>query len=92
MPIRRPDYDELIARREAEHRRATSDTFRDLAKTSLQMVGWVLAGWTFIAFSVHTTNEIVGRILWWTGLAVWIPGVLFALLAAYRRGERRGDW
>jgi hypothetical protein len=31
-------------------------------------------------------------VLWWTGLGVWIPGVLFSLLAAYRRGEKRGDW
>lgn len=92
MAIHRPDYEALIEQREAEHRRAGRDTFRDLAKTSVQMVCWLLAGWTFIAFSVHTTNMIVGKILWWTGLAVWIPGVLFSLLAAYRRGEKRGDW
>lgn len=92
MAIRRPDYDALIERREAEHKRAAGDTFRDLAKTCVQMVCWVLAGWTFIGFSVHTTNEIVGRILWWTGLGVWISGVLYSLLAAYRRGEQRGDW
>jgi hypothetical protein len=29
---------------------------------------------------------------WWAGHAVWIGGVAGALLAAYRRGERRGDW
>jgi fatty acid desaturase len=92
VAIPRPDYDALIERCEAEHKRAAGDTFRDLAKTCVQMVCWVLAGWTFIGFSVHTTNEIVGRILWWTGLGVWISGVLYSLLAAYRRGEQRGDW
>lgn len=92
MPIPKSDYEALIEKREAEHHRASGDTFRDLAKTCVQMVFWVLTGWTFIGFSVHTTNEIVGRVLWWTGLAVWIPGVLFSLLAAYRRGEKRGDW
>ena len=92
MPTPRRDYEELIQRREAEHHRATSDTFRDLAKSCMQMVCWVLVGWIFIGFAVHTTNEIVGRILWWTGIGLWIPGVLFSLLAAYRRGEKRGDW
>ena len=92
MPTRPPDYDALIERREVEHHRARSDTFRDLAKTCLHMVFWVLVGWTFIAFAVHTTNEIVGRILWWTGIGLWIPGVLYSLLAAYQRGEKRGDW
>ncbi|MDQ2666776.1 MAG: hypothetical protein M3Z05_12285 [Gemmatimonadota bacterium] len=92
MPPPRKDYEAQMVQRESEHHAAAGDTFRDLLKTSLQIVLWVLAGWTFIAFAVHTTNEIIGKILWWTGLGVWIPGVLFSLLAAYRRGERRGDW
>jgi hypothetical protein len=92
VPTPRKDYEALIVRREAEHRRAESDTFRDLLKTSLHLVLWVLAGWTFIGFSAHTTNATIGWILFWIGLAIWIPGVLFSLLAAYRRGEKRGDW
>jgi hypothetical protein len=92
MPIPRTSYDELIARSEAAHRAAQSDAVRDMLKTCGHMVFWVLAGWTFIGLAAHSTNETVGWILYWTGLAVWIPGVLFSLLAAYRRGEKRGDW
>ena len=92
MPTPRKDYDALIAQREAEHHRAEGDTFRDLLKTSLHVVLWVLAGWVFIGLSAHTTNATIGWIAFWLGLAIWIPGVLFSLLAAYRRGEKRGDW
>jgi hypothetical protein len=92
MPTPRMDYEELIARRETEHHAAEGDRFRDLAKTCVHMVFWVLVGWVFIGFSAHTTNVIVGKVFFWTGFALWIPGVLFALLAAYRRGEKRGDW
>ena len=91
MPPRK-DYEAQIAGREAEDRKARGDTFRDLCATSLHLLFWVLAGWAFIGFSAHTTNVTIGWILFWTGLGVWIPGVLFSLLAAYRRGEKRGDW
>ena len=56
------------------------------------MVFWVLAGWLCIGFAVHITSVLYGKVLWWLGLTLWIPGVLFSLLAAYRRGEKRGDW
>lgn len=92
MPIPRKAYDELIARSELEHRSAQRETVRDLLKTCGHMIFWVLAGWAFIGLSAHTTSETLGWILFWAGFAVWIPGVLFAILAAYRRGEKRGDW
>jgi len=92
MPIPRKSYDEMIARSEAAHRAARGETVRDLLKTCGHMAFWVLAGWSFIGLSAHITNETLGWILYWAGFAVWIPGVLFSLLAAYRRGEKRGDW
>jgi hypothetical protein len=42
--------------------------------------------------ALHTDNPDVGRVLWLGGQGVWLGGVLFSLLAAYRRGEQRGDW
>ena len=92
MGIPRKAYDEQVARGEAEHRAAQSETYRDLALTCGHMVLWVLVGWAFIGLAVHTTSLALGKVLWWTGIGLWIPGVLFSLLAAYRRGEKRGDW
>ena len=92
MPIPKKAYDEMIARSKTEHRAAQSETLRDLLRACGHMVFWVLAGWTFIGLAAHSTNETLGWILYWAGYVVWIPGVLFSLLAAYRRGEKRGDW
>ncbi|MBA3671382.1 MAG: hypothetical protein H0W68_05100 [Gemmatimonadaceae bacterium] len=92
MPMPQRYRDELMKNRADEHRAALSDTSRDLLKTCAHMVFWVLAGWVFIGFAVHTTQAALGRVLYLTGFLVWVPGVLFSILAAYRRGEKRGDW
>jgi fatty acid desaturase len=92
MPMPPKYRDELVAKHEAAHRDARKETTRDLLKTCGHMLFWVACGWAFIGLSAHTTNEVVGWVLFWGGLCVWIPGVLFSLLAAYRRGEKRGDW
>ena len=92
MAIHRKSYDEQIVRGLAEHHAAQRETYRDLLRTCGHMVFWVLVGWVCIGFAVHITNLAMGRALWWLGILLWIPGVLFSLLAAYRRGERRGDW
>ena len=92
VPTPRKGYREMIERSEGEHRAAQGETVGDLVKTCGHMVFWVLAGWTLIGFSAHGTDATLGWILYWLGFAVWIPGVLFSLLAAYRRGEKRGDW
>ena len=92
MPIPRKAYDELIAKHELAHRAAKGDTFRDLLKTSGHLAFWVACGLAFIGMALHTSDPGWGRIMWLAGHTVWIAGVLFSLLAAYRRGEKRGDW
>jgi hypothetical protein len=92
MPIPRKAYEEMIARSESDNRDAQRETLRDMLRTCGHMIFWVLAGWVFIGLSAHSTNLMLGRVLYWAGFSIWIPGVLFSLLAAYRRGEKRGDW
>jgi fatty acid desaturase len=84
--------DEQVEKHEAAHRSAQRETTRDLVRTCGHLVFWVCGGWVFIGFSAHTTDKVLGWVLYWAGFTVWIPGVLFSLLAAYRRGEKRGDW
>lgn len=92
MPIPRRNYDELVARHEAAYREAQRATLRDLARSCATMVFWVGAGCALIGLGMHTTDVGLGWVLYWAGLCVWIPGVIFSLLGAYRRGEQRGDW
>ena len=84
--------DELAASHERAHHGAKGETFRDLLLTAGHLTFWVTCGLALIGLSFHTTMHSEGMMLWWAGHAVWLGGVSFSLLAAYRRGEKRGDW
>ncbi len=71
---------------------AERDKRRDFVRTALLCLVWSGLGIGCILWSAHTTNSIYGRIAFFAGLAIGNGGVIFTLLAAYRRGEERGDW
>ena len=77
------------AERDVEAKRITR---RDLAWTALQCVSWVLLGLLLIGWSLHTTDLALARAAFYAGLGVGNAGWLFSVLAAYVRGEKRGDW
>ncbi len=85
-------YKEIQARSIEESQAASRDAVRDLALTALACLAWALAGIACIAWSAHTSNLLYGRMAFFTGVGLGNGGVIFTLLAAYRRGERRGDW
>lgn len=84
--------EEMAARNRAQNEEASRDTLRDLAVSALQSVAWVALGIALIAFALHTTSEVYGRMAFYAGIAIGNGGWVFTMLAAYRRGERRGDW
>jgi hypothetical protein len=45
-----------------------------------------------IAWSAHTNDETLGNAAFWGGLGLGNSGIIYTLLAGYRRGEKRGDW
>jgi hypothetical protein len=92
MPIPRHIMDELSRKRAAEHQEAKRDTRRDIFTTALACVGWAGLGLLCLMLSFAVDELLLGRIAYWGGLLVGNGGVLFTLLAAYRRGEKRGDW
>jgi uncharacterized YccA/Bax inhibitor family protein len=92
MPIQKEYYDALIERNGKTERSARRDTTRDMLRTMGYLALCVLGGLALIGFALHVSDYAVGIIFWWAGHAVWLSGVLFVLLAAYRRGEKRGDW
>lgn len=84
--------DAQIESRQRSEREATRETRRDLVRTCGHILFWVACGMVLIGLALHTPDPGIGRVFWLAGQAVWLSGVLFALLAAYRRGEQRGDW
>ena len=65
---------------------------RDFLRSAVACIAWAGCGMFGVAWSVHTTDVALGRAAFFAGLGVANGGVIFTLLAAYRRGERRGDW
>ena len=84
--------EEIAARTREQNEAASRETRRDLVMASIQAVGWVALGLFLIAFAMHTTSEAYGRMAFYAGVAIGNGGWIFTMLAAYRRGERRGDW
>ena len=84
--------DAIAAREAAAHIEANRDRRRDLARTALACLGWSALGIACILGSGHTTNYTVGTIAFYGGLGIGNAGIIFSLLGAYRRGEKRGDW
>ena len=82
-----------MARKRAEEKvEADRITRRDLLFTALQCFLWAAAGIFLLGWSVHTTDRTLGAGAFYLGLGVGNAGIIFTLLAAYRRGEKRGDW
>jgi hypothetical protein len=91
MPSREV-LDAMEARAARAHRDAERDRRRDLALTALACLGWSALGIVCILWSAHTTDFTLGTIAFYAGLGIGNCGMIFSLLGAYRRGEKRGDW
>jgi len=92
MSLSRAKAEEIAARRRAEAELARRDTWWDYVLTALMCLLWAALGIFLLMWSAHTTSLTYGRIAFWGGLGIGNGGVLFTLVAAYARGERRGDW
>jgi hypothetical protein len=84
--------DAIAARDEAAQVEAERDRRRDLGLAALACLGWSALGITCILWSAHTTNYTYGTMAFYGGLGIGNGGIIFTLLGAYRRGEKRGDW
>ena len=91
MPIPNDVYQELIARRAAEHRLAERDRRLALLRVVVHIAFWTGCGLFFIGQAWHVPDEGYGRIFWYLGMAVWLAGVFAALHIAKVRAEERGD-
>jgi hypothetical protein len=92
MPLPAGLLETMAGKSRAAESRARWDTRRDVLLTALLCLLFSAAGIALIGAALHTTDRWAGRALFWGGLALGNCGIIFTLLAAYRRGERRGDW
>ena len=92
MPLPKALLDELQRRRVKESVEARRETRRDLVFTALRCMCWCLLGLLSMGMAFHSTDPVWGRALFYLGFGVGNGGILYSLLAAYRRGEKRGDW
>jgi len=92
MPLPEQYRRQLMETRAAAERESRWDEWIALARAIGEIVLWTSLGLLCIALSFHTNDYGLGRVYWLVGSIVWIGGVSFAVLSAYRRGEERGDW
>lgn len=85
-------YEERIAAFAKAHREAEREARQDFLRTIRDIVAWTCGGVLCIGLALHTGDAGLGWIWYWLGNSIWFGGVSFSILAAYRRGERRGDW
>ncbi len=92
MPLPADLLETMAAKSRVAESHARWDTRWDLLLTALLCLLFSAAGIALIGAALHTTDRWIGRAFFWGGLALGNCGIIFTLLAAYRRGERRGDW
>lgn len=92
MPLPEELLEPIAARNRAAESRARWDTRTDIVLTALACMFFSASGIGMIGFALHTTDIWIGRAFFWGGIALGNCGIIYTLLAAYRRGERRGDW
>ena len=92
MPMPQEYRDALVEKHARAERAARRDTRREMLRTIGAIAFWVACGLVLIGMALHVTDRTIGMAFWWGGHIVWIGGVASAILVAYRRGEKRGDW
>lgn len=92
MPLPKELLQETAVRRAASEEEANRIRSRELVGGMLSCIGWCALGLFLVLWSAHTANVVHGRMAFWAGLGIGNGGIIFTLLAVWRRGEQRGDW
>ena len=92
MPLPERYRRQLMESHAAAERESRWDGPLALARVMGEIVLWTLLGLFCIGMALHTLGFELGRVYWLVGCIVWIGGVSYAVLSAYKRGEERGDW
>jgi hypothetical protein len=91
MPLRKELLEEMGRSREAAELETERARRRELIRAALLCVGWMLLGLYLVGWSMHTTDYLYGRIAFYSGVGIGNVGIVYTLLATYRRLEKRGE-
>jgi hypothetical protein len=72
-------------------RRARRDSILAYLRYLLEVVIVTTIGLVIIGMAFATFDLQLGRVYWFGGMVVWLLGLIFVSLRAYRRAEDRGD-
>lgn len=92
MPVNKRLYEEMQAKREAEHLEAERDRRGSLIRSGLACLVWAFFGLVCYGFAFHTTDLAMAKIYEWGAQLITYGGISYTLIRAYKRGEQRGDW
>ena len=92
MPLPERYLREQREHRAAAEREAQRETRLAWLRVLAELAAWTLLGLAGIGTAWHSRDFDVGMAWWWAGATIWVGGVSAAVLSAYRRGEKRGDW
>lgn len=90
--MKQKHYEEMQARRAAEHVAAERDRRWSLIRSGLACLAWAVLGLVCYGFAFHTTDLQMAEIYTWGAHVITYGGVSLTLLRAYRQGQKRGDW
>ena len=69
---------------------------REALRSTLRTIGecwfWCILGLACVAWSMHSSSESTGRIVFRGGLIIGNSGMLVALFGHFKRAESRGDF
>ena len=91
MSLRQQLLQEIGRQREAAELEANRAVRWTLVRCGAMCFAWMLVGLYLLGWSAHTGDEQYGRIAFYSGVIVGNAGILYTLLATYRRLEKRGD-
>lgn len=91
-PSVQAEYERIGRELELASRQADRDRRRALLRVCAEMAGWTFLGLLLAGMAFHVTDHATGMVFLYLGMVVNVGGVATAIVTAYQRGERRGDW
>jgi hypothetical protein len=91
-PRLQAELERIGRERMAASREADRAYRRELVRVCAECLLSCALGLILMAFAFHTTDAQMGQIYLFGGMLVDVVGVMVSVLAAYRRGQERGDW
>ena len=85
-------YAKIGAERAEAERESRAILRRDLARTLAKVVAYCALGLFVMFWAFWVDDLLLGKTFLYGGMVLGYTGMSYELLAAYKRGLKRGDW